>query len=176
MRFDYLHDAPPDAVERLRAICSTTQARGVLSFLATAVGVLVCAGSLEAMHLREARAALAEAQARLDRSTAAMALVDSQARALHSWIALDRRLREVRVSGALAAARVTRIANNLPARMWLTSMTWASDGYDVTGRAVGLDEVGHAIDADPAIRLLAVHASDRRDSRIVDFKMHVPTP
>ncbi|HEY9085239.1 MAG TPA: hypothetical protein VIN40_04785 [Candidatus Tyrphobacter sp.] len=176
MRFNYLRDAPPEVIERLRALCATTQVRGLLSFLATAAGVLVCAGSLEAMHLRAARVALADAQVRLDRSSIAVAALDAQARRLRAWMVLDRRLRDIRTSGAGAAMRLTLLADRLPARMWLTSMATASDGYELDGRALGLAQVGRALDADPAIQLETVHASRGQDTRIVDFQMHVPVP
>ncbi len=176
MRFDYLHDAPPEAVGRLRLLCATPHARGILSFLSMAAVVLLCAGSLEALHLRSAQGALADAQARLDRTSTAVAIVNARARKLRAWITLDRQIRAIRESGSLFAEKLTLLADRVPARAWLTSMESGTDGYDLTGRALGIDAVGDALDANPAARLIALRASVGRDMRIVDFQMHVPTP
>lgn len=176
MRFDYLRDAPPEVVERLRVVSATPQVRALLAFVATATLAIGFAWGMELTGLHEARQGLVQARGRLDRSDAAAAAVRADIAFLRRQLVLDGRLRRIRLSGAVAAHKMTLLASRLPPRVWLTSIASTPDGYDVIGRALGLDEVGRALRAYPAIRLVAVRAPTEPHARILTFQLHVSTP
>lgn len=169
MRFNYLRDAPPDAIDRLRVISNTPQARPMLSFLATSVLVTACAWGLQAAHLHEADAQLERARQLLDENTSAIVRVNAKILALRRLTDIDSRLREIRMSGAVTAVRVTRIADELPDRMWLTELASTTEGEDIEGRVVGLDQLGFLLARIPAMNLLEVRAAGESDDRLLEF-------
>jgi Tfp pilus assembly protein PilN len=173
VRFDYLRDAPPDAIDRLRVISNTPQARPMLSFLAMSVIVTACAWGLQAAHLHEADAQLERARQLLDENTAAIVRVKAKILALRRLTEIDRRLREIRISGAVTAVRVTHIADQLPGRMWLTELASTTEGDDMQGRVVGLDQLGFLLARIPMMKLLEVRAAGESDDRLLEFHTRV---
>lgn len=175
VKFDYLRDGPPEAIEHAREFSRRADARALLSFLGTAAAILLCAWMLEEAHVREARAALFQAQARLDRTAAKANVVRAGMERLRRAVGLERRLELIRDTSALVARRMTMLANRLPPEAWLTSLTWNDGGYDVQGRGIGIRSIAQALRAYAGGRLVALRASENTMSKLLEFRMHIPT-
>jgi hypothetical protein len=142
IRFDYLHDAPPGFIDALRAFRLPRKYHDVAAALC-AVGVMcVVAESIERGRVSTAVHALSAAQARFDRSRAALQRLRVQSRELDALLNEDRALRNARLSGPLTAQRLAAIGNVFPQNATLDAMQATPDGYDVKGRAESLQTFG----------------------------------
>jgi hypothetical protein len=172
MTFDYLRDAPPEVFDRAKSLCADANLRGIAGFLAASAFAIAMSWMLEAVHLHEARTMVQRAQEQLDRSTVAAVRVNAEIRSLHVLLALDKRLRDIKLSPVRTANELADLAQRVPARTWLVTLSSTSSGFELSGRAVGLGPVGKAL---AALRgdLVAARASGGRDRRIIDFQMQV---
>lgn len=142
MRFDYLHDAPPEAIERVRGLRIATSLRWPLAVFGAIVVTHAAASAIFALGTAEARVTEREAAHRLEASTAALARVRLTRVRVDELVALDRRMREIRSSGSRVSARLADIANHVPAHAWLTTLARTPDGFEIVGKSSGLPALG----------------------------------
>jgi len=145
MRFSYLHDARPDALERLRPSRLPEGLHTPLASLATAIVVVVAWWGIEHMLLAQARQELGQQTFRLDASRLALREAKLQRVHVDSLLESDTRLREIRRSGALLASRLADIANHVPTRAWLSSVGQVNDALEIDGHAEGLDGLSDTV-------------------------------
>lgn len=141
-RFDYLRDAPPESIERVRAIRISASLRWPLAVLTAVVVTHACASGIFTLALSEARSTERAAAVRLEASTVALARVRLTKVRVDDLIALDRRLREIRSSGSRVSARLADIANHVPAHAWLTTLARTPNGFEMVGKSSGLPALG----------------------------------
>jgi Tfp pilus assembly protein PilN len=138
-RFSFLRDAPPVFIERLHPSRLPDELRTPLAALVTTAIVLVIWWGIESAQIAQARVELATQEARALASRADLAQTRVQRNRLVGLIALDRRVREIRRSGAVLSADLADIANHVPDRAWLTSIVQAGRTLVIDGNAIGLD-------------------------------------
>jgi hypothetical protein len=180
IRFNYLRDALPNPLERMRPSRIPEPLRTPLAALATAMIVVMIWWMIEGMLLDQARAEIKMEAFRLDASRAALAEAQIRRTHLETMFALDARLRVIRRSGAELSRRLADIANHVPAQAWLTSLTRVDGGTEIDGRVEGLDGLGEIV-ADlmssvtaSSPKLVRASREDRnRDDAIVAFDVRV---
>ena len=145
MRFNYLCDAPPELVERLRGVRVSAQLRTPLSATATALFVVCAWWFLERHWISEAAREEAIAAVRLEQSRAAFASTKLVRADVDQLLALDARLRRIRLSGSVLSHRLADVGNHVPTRAWLTSIARTSDGLELHGRAEGLNVLSETV-------------------------------
>lgn len=176
MRFDYLHDAPPEALERLRALRIARSVRWPLAVLTAIVVTQAAASAIFTLAIGEARATEREAAVRLEASTAALARVRLAKVRVDDLVALDRQIREIRGSGSRVSARLADIANHVPAHAWLTTLARTPNGFEIIGKSSGLPALGATISSlmtSPAIvapTLVRAGGEERRGA--LSFDIH----
>lgn len=179
MRFDYLRDAPPDGIESLRAFYSAREWRGTLALAVVVLTIALGAWVFERCKLLEWRRELAGVQARFDHNRRELAAMQGELRYFRVLAAFDGDLRGIRLSGALTAKKVAILANQLPPRVWLTSIISVDDGYDVSGHALGLAAIGDTLSVYAGAQsshLIGLREPAQGGTRIVDFQVHVGAP
>ena len=144
-RFDYLRDAPPVFIERLHPSRLAEELRTPLAALATTAIVILVWWGIETMQIAQARTELAMQRARAIASRTDLAQARVQRAHLADLIALDKRIREIRRSGTTLARRLADIANHIPDRAWLTSISRADQGVEIEGNAIGLDGLSETL-------------------------------
>jgi len=147
MRFDYLHDGVPDAIDRLRNVRVSNEVKRAL--VACVVALLFASGTFGIERLRVAQAASIDAQAyaRLTATRRELAATNLERIRIETLLDLDRRLRAIHRSGALLARRIVDIANHVPTHVWLTTIARTPSGITIDGRAEGLRAVSETIAA-----------------------------
>ena len=180
MRFNYLRDTRSNLLERLRPSRIPEPLRSPLAALATTLIVVMVWWMIEGMLLAQATAEVKVESFRLDASRAALAQAQIRRTRLEAMFALDGRLRVIRRSGAELSQRLADIANHVPARAWLTSLTSVEGGTEIDGRAEGLDGLGETVAdlmssiAASSPKLMRASREDRnRDDAIIAFEMRV---
>lgn len=138
MRFNYLRDASPDIVEQVRAVRVPQQLQFPLTALFTAVIVVTAWWFLESHWVSEAAREEAIASARLEQSRQEFTATKLVRSDVDELLALDARLRGIRLSGSELSGRLADIANHVPHEAWLTSIARTDDGLELHGRAKGL--------------------------------------
>lgn len=153
IRFDFLRDPTPSFVDSLRRVRLPRRLYPAALAGAAVIAALAAASGAEVFREHAAQALEERAGARFERSRAALTRARLQWQRLDGLVALDRRLRQIRTSGSVAAQRIARVGNAFPQRAWVTSMAaGAASAYEVKGFADGL----------PAVeKLLANVARDR---------------
>lgn len=141
-RFDFLRDAEPDLFVRIRSLRIAKPLRWPLAVLLTVVLTHATAGALYGMAVASAEKTEREAQNRFEASRSAVARVHVQRVRLEEFIALDARLREIRRSGNRASAALVAVANDVPAHVWLTSLSRTPAGFEIVGHSNGLPSLG----------------------------------
>jgi len=145
MRFNYLRDSAPEALEYLRLGRIPEALRTPLAALITAVLVVGAWCAIEQMLLSQARNELRAQTFRLATSKVTLAEVRLRKTRVEELLAVDSRLRDIRRSGATLAHRLADIANHVPSRAWLTSITRVKEGLEIDGQADGLDGLGQTV-------------------------------
>lgn len=138
VRFNYLRDASPDLVEQIRAFRVPPQLRFPFVSLFTAVVVVTTWWFLESHWVSEAAREEAIASTRLEQSRQEFTATKLVRSDVDDLLALDARLRRIRLSGSFLSARLADIANHVPHEAWLTSIARTDDGLELQGRAKGL--------------------------------------
>jgi Tfp pilus assembly protein PilN len=175
-RFNYLHDAPPETLERLRPSRVPEQLRTPLAALLTTCIVVCIWWGIEQLALGQARSELGREQLRVDASRTELKELRLHKEQATKLLALDTRLRGIRVSGARTAAALADIANHLPSRTWLTSVSRVDDTLEIDGRAVGFDALSSTLTdlsagSGAASPRLTRAASDERDRSVIAFTL-----
>jgi hypothetical protein len=145
MRFDYLHDAPPDFVDRLRSFRFPPALRWPLAVLSTIVFTSLGAYGIFSLAIASARATEAQALARYESSKAAVARARLERAHIAELLVLDARLREIRDSGSTVSTRLADIANHVPPHAWLTSLSRTASGISLSGKSTGLPALSATI-------------------------------
>jgi Tfp pilus assembly protein PilN len=177
MRFNYLKDAPPAPVEHLRGLRIPREFRTPVAAIATAA-IVVCAWSfLEHHWITEAAREEALATVRLEESREAFAATKLVRSDVDQLLALDGRLRRIRLSGSVLSHRLADIGNHVPAQAWLTSIARSSDGVELHGQAEGLnvlsDTIADLMSSKAAGAPTLVRAvRDDRSSSVLSFTIH----
>lgn len=142
IRFDYLHDAPPDAIDALRSARLPRRFHDVAAAMIAVLVLCAVASAIERSRVGAAQRTLAAAQDRFERSRAGLERLRVQSRELDALLAEDRALREVRLSGPSIAHRLATIGNLVPASVTLDAMQATPDGYTMKGHAATLATFG----------------------------------
>ncbi|MGH7737072.1 MAG: PilN domain-containing protein [Candidatus Tyrphobacter sp.] len=171
MRIDYLRDASPDAVARLREAFELPQVRRLCSFLLAAIVIDAAGWAIERGRVDAAGADLATLAQRVNRADLAAARVRGEEKSLRTWQSAYEYVARARDSGAAMSTRIALLANELPPQTWLTSLEVGSDGVALDGRGLDLGDVGDALRAVSASRLVEVRAPSDPHSRILEFEM-----
>ena len=180
MRFNYLRDSAPDAFAFLRPSRIPEPLRTPLAALATIVVVVAVWWVIEQILLGEARDELQLQTLRRNASNAELSELKLRKTRVEELIAIDVRLREIRRSGAALSSGLADIANHVPARAWLTSISRVDTGTQIDGRAEGLDGLSDTIadlmssSSAASPDLIRASKEDRdRSSTIISFEVRV---
>lgn len=180
VRFDFLHDAPPPLIDGLRSLRLPRRLYAPVVAGATVLASIAAAGGVEALRVRDAQSLESRVQVRFERSRTALARERLQWQVLDQLVARDRRLREVRLSGAIAAKRIAAMGNAFPPQSWVTSMTaTAAAGYALKGYAGSLPVLEGFLDniiRDRTIGRaedLRVSREDRGGAGLLSFEVRV---
>lgn len=172
-RFDFLHDAEPDVFARIRSLRVAKPLHWPLAVLLTVMLTHATAGVLLNRAVASAEATEREAEHRFDASRSAVASVHLQRVRLNELIALDVRLRQIRRSGNRASASLAAVANDVPAHVWLTTLSRTPAGFEIVGRSSGLPALGATMSrlvtnptlADPTL----IRADSEQQGRTIAF-------
>lgn len=145
MKFDYLRDAPPAFVERLRPSRIPEYLRTPLAALATSICVVAAWYAIESLQVQQAARELAVEKARALASRSDLSLARVQRAHVEGLIALDDRIRSIRRSGAVTSSMLADIANHVPRRAWLTAIRQSGGAFEIDGTADGLDELSDTL-------------------------------
>ena len=181
MMFDYLHAERPTLIKAFIEAEVPQRLHAPLVALAVALLTACCAWGIESMRL--------SAMLRLERSYQ-MQYLESQRsvdeskvrfKRLEDRAALDRRVAQIRSSGAEEALRLADIANDLPADAWLTAVGADASGVSIEGRASNLRALANSIDRlahakrvrNPVLLGASADGSDDSQRRLVRYRVHV---
>jgi hypothetical protein len=179
VRFDFLHDPLPELVQRLRTLRLPPGLYTGAIACATVVCAILLVSGIEALREHGARVLEARADARFEASRAALHQAKLQSEELEALVERDRRLRAIRLSGSLAAARIARTGNSFPAQARLISIASDASGYYVKGDADNLSAIEALVKnllTDKAVgrpRQLRVTRVDRGMSQQLEFEMRL---
>lgn len=177
-RFNFLVDAPPEFIDRARSIRVPSELRTPLSALLTAVFVVAAWWGLENYWLRNAKHEETLAEVRLTESQADLAATKLVRTNVEEMLALDRRLRDIRLSGSNLASRLSDIGNHVPEHAWLTSISNLPNGLEIAGKADGLSALSVTVTDLMASRTagaptLVRAAKDDRGKNLIAFTVQV---
>jgi len=180
MRFNYLRDGAPEALEHLRPARIPEQLRTPLAALVTVVIIVGVWWVVEQLLVAQAGDELHAQSLRLKASQVALRELNLRRTHVQQLLSIDRRLREIRRSGAVVSGRLADIANHVPTRAWLTSIAAVEGGLQIDGSAEGLDGLSETVadlmasstGASPDVIRANKDDYDRSGS-IVSFEMRV---
>lgn len=176
--FDYLRDAPPEWIERIRSARLPRHLHGSARALIAVAVVIATMLGIETWRLNAELAMEHAARVRFDRTKASLSARQLAWQQLDALIAQDRRLSDIRRSGSVIAARLARTGNLLPTETWLASMT-AAHGVSLDGSATNLAAVSNVLERmigngeSPELRRLV---SGGKDAGSLDFAIDVSSP
>lgn len=174
MRFNYLRDTSPELVEQVRALRVPAALQVPLSALFTAVVVVTAWWFLEGHWISEAAREEAIASIRLEQSRQAFAATKLVRSDVDELLALDARLRRIRLSGSVLSYRLADIGNHVPHEAWLTSIARTGESLELRGRAKGLHvlsaTVADLMSSNAASSPTLVRAArEERAASLIDF-------
>ncbi len=180
MRFNYLSDGVPGAIERLQLDRMPEGLRTPLAALVTASLTVLCWWGIEKMLIEQATTELRVQTARLSSSRAALGQARLHRMHVEALLALDKRLRAIRRSGAVLACEIADVANHVPRRAWLTGISQMGEGLEIDGNALGLDTVGDTVTdlmsssttQSPEL-IRAAREDNTGPARVLSFAVHV---
>jgi hypothetical protein len=180
-RFDYAHDALPDWLARAIGFRLPRRLYDAGGALLTVVLVLVLAASIESYRFGRMRVVEVAAQVKFDESRVRLEQRRLAWEGLEQLIVRDRRLRAIRTSGSVLAAKLARIGNALPPGVWAETLNISDSSYVVKGFAVDLPSFGRALDAivrDPEIgqpQSVIVTREERARAAVLGFELREGT-
>jgi Tfp pilus assembly protein PilN len=145
MRFNYLSDAPPELVERLRPGRVPARLKSPLCAVATSIVIVFTWWTIERMQIEDATHELALAQARAAASRLDVARATLRQSQVEALLVLDKRVRSIRGSGSRLAANLATLANRIPKESWLTSIEQLDGGIEIDGNALGVDGLAQTL-------------------------------
>lgn len=179
MRFDYLHDSVPDTVDKLRSLRLRKELHAPAGALVAAFLVLLGGWGIETHRLADARYGVLAATKRDDESREKLAKTKLVRVQIDHMLAVDRRLREIHLSGATLSERLADIANRVPQRAWLTSISRSQGEIQIDGRADGFTVLSEAIARLMSSKtvesptLVRAGRDDRLRGSVLSFEMRV---
>lgn len=177
-KFDFLHDAPPAFVERLRPSRISEHLRTPLAALATSIFVVAAWWLVQHLQLQQAAKELANERARAIASRADLALTRVRRAHVDDLAVLDNHIREIRRSGAVTSSMLADIANHVPQHAWLSAIAQSDGGFEIDGDALGLDELSRTLASLMSSRaasnptLVRAARETRGQEGIVSFHVH----
>jgi Tfp pilus assembly protein PilN len=145
MRFDYLADAPPHWLDRLRSLRLPEAVRTPLMALLTSMLVVLAWYGLESYWVAKAMTEEQVAAARHDRSRAELARTQLERLRVEDLVVLENRLHSIRQSGANLSRLLADVASHVPEHAWLTSISNTSNGFEIAGEARGLTALSQTL-------------------------------
>ncbi|MHB8147623.1 MAG: hypothetical protein ACYDGM_10250 [Vulcanimicrobiaceae bacterium] len=145
MRFDYLHDPVPSAIERLRSVLVAPYLQAPLLAMLLVVVVEPTIYGMLRYQLIRANDQERAAHSAYVVSRVALERVNLEHTQVIVLVHLDRRILQIRKSGAVAAERMLDIANHLPRDAWLTSLSRTKDGELLLGRVDSMQSLGDVV-------------------------------
>jgi Tfp pilus assembly protein PilN len=145
MRFDFLRDGLPDAIEGALAFRLPRRLRTAAVAMVALICVLAACAAFERARTNAATAIESRERSRLDVAKDRLAAANLELNEVAALLETDRRLRALRASGTLATIRLARIGNVVPRGVWLSSVQPSSAGLDVEGEAVNLAAVDRVL-------------------------------
>lgn len=136
--FDFMRSAPPEALRKVLEFRMPERYHAVLVTLGAIALTLAGGWSIESHRLRQTLALQEVYRQRYDASVRALRGAKVFEERVKRLVALDARLRSIRLSGFSDAARLAELANNLPEHAWLTSISNNGDAISLEGRAKDL--------------------------------------
>jgi Tfp pilus assembly protein PilN len=164
IRFDFLHDAPPAAWAELLRARIPDRLRTALAATCTIAVVLIAWWAVEKVAIRQAQHEFTRLKAMADASRADLARAHVRRSHVEALLALDARVRRIRLSGAELSGRLSDIANHLPERAWTTSIRDDAGELEIDGATLEFDDLGPAL-ADLLTSRVAAAASLVRAGR-----------
>lgn len=176
MRFNYLRNAPPDAIDRLRSFRIAKPLQWPLAVIGTIAVTYLGAYVIFGVAIGAAHTLEAEAVMRLDASKAALAERQLERVRVDDLLAFDRRLRAIRTSGSRVSLRLADIANRVPEHAWLTTLSRTSSGIAIAGKSTGFPVVGTTMEGLMKSATLSaptlIRANEEDHRHIVVFEVH----
>lgn len=170
-------------MERLRARPIPQEVRTPFAALLTSLFVVSVWWGAQTLQIRQAEDELATQRERALASRADLAQARVRRSKVEELIALDRRIRGIRRSGAVLASRVADLANHIPDRTWLTSIAHAEHGAEIDGETLDVDGLSQTLasllssSATSAPSLIQAGRDERaRDSDVLRFRVRASTP
>ena len=145
MRFNYLNDAAPYPIEQFRDLKIHEGIVTPLWAASVTVAILTVGALSLSFQLSQARSLELVTHSRFLASRVALEDAKIQQKRVVAFVALDRELQRIRLSGSKISMRLADIANHVPAHTTLTSITHSSTGIAVEGRSSGLDGLSETI-------------------------------
>ena len=180
-RFDFLRDAPPEIVDRMRGLRVSARARFPLAVFVAASLVVFAWWGLERHWLHAALREDAIASERLSGLRLEFQRERVERVDVDRMLALDERLRAIRRSGSRLSSRLAAIANRVPERAWLVAIQQDDRETQLDGRAEGLLVLSRTLAAlldGPAPSLIRAARDERGKGTLMSFslRLHDKTP
>ena len=144
-RFNFLSDSPPAFLEMLRFKHIPEGLRTALAATVTIAMVISVWWGVEVLQIRQAGEELRIEKARALASRADLAQMRVRRSEIERLLVLDRRIRQIRTSGAELSSRLADIANRVPNSAWLTSVQDGEEGLEIDGDVKGLDGLSETV-------------------------------
>ncbi len=175
MNFDYLHESVPEPLDRLRHVKIAAELQTPVRVFIAALVFVVFAGGIERYRLTDARSVETQAASRAEASRAALAQTNLARVKVDRLLALDRRLRGVRISGSIVAEHFIDVADHLPRGVWLTSLARREKSVEIVGKAEGVNAIAGVVAglmAGRTVHAPALISAGRDDrSQVMSFEM-----
>ncbi|MGZ3499198.1 MAG: PilN domain-containing protein [Vulcanimicrobiaceae bacterium] len=177
--FDYLHAPRPAVVRKMLEARVPERLHNPLLALGLAIAVVVGAWGIESYRLQSAVRLEERYQQRFDQSRRELARTKVFYSRLQRLVALDKQIAAIVRSGDDDARRLAEIANRLPERAWLTSISRDATGISLEGRAENLRVVSRTMGALAQSRvlrnpvLLDASSSGRGGDQLFHYQVHV---
>ncbi len=143
--FDYLRSARPDLLVRIMEFRIPSRLQSGVAAVIVATAFVGGAWGIESCRLAAALNVEAEYRQNFERSRADVARADVYFDRVKNLVALDKRLRDVVLSGNVTARRLAQIGNALPSTVWLSSISHDGQGLSIEGTAPDMATVGRVL-------------------------------
>jgi hypothetical protein len=177
--FNYLRDAPPEFVDRIRFLRVPRRLHAACSTLVALVVVLGAAVGIDLVREHRAALLVSQAQARFDVDNAAVARRRLAWADVDSLLAADARLRAFRNSGADLAGHLARVGDLLDHRVWLVAVEPDGHGILLRGKAADLPSIHRSMsallgaDTGELPQIVRVTRDDASRSAPLGFELHL---
>ena len=180
MRFNYIQDAHYECFMRLRSLRFPAQLHAPLLALVTVLLALSVITGILTYRSGAATTLERAAQRRFNASRDIVARDRLTRVHVEKLLALDSRLRAIRKSGWRLSERFAAIANHMPRRTWLVSISHATSGFALDGRTKGIMGVAETLssflssrDLRPTQLVRASVLDDPRAPGVLSFELHM---